>query len=313
MKNKIISLTNKVKSEVGNFFAFIKMKFYEFYLSFCSYVLFYTGYSFEIIINAFTISSLFQILIKLVFSLFSIKLSIILQISLLFVFMPIYLNFNTFDYFRTLLANFFWQFVPENAYNALDPDRDDEFFELADDMHNNWYNHLLLFFIHFFILIRMFLLSEPSLSIILKFMVIRFFVINEYLFLAYTISLVFIFSRFVFLLSDKTLSYWKLSIEEMLENQEESPKITKKNILILTHWSLRDIILWEMFAEKRTENFNAKLDWDARYHVEKLKEKFNLDPSKIQTTPKNGYCIKLVFFISFLLVLFLFRVIMNYN
>ena len=262
-----------------------------------------TGYSVEIIINAFTISSLFQIIIKLFFAIFSIKLSIILQISLLFLLLPIYLKFNTFDYFRTLLARFFRNFVPESAYEDLDPDRDDEFYQPPGDLNDAWYNHVLLSFIHFLITIRMFLVSEPILSIVLKFIAIRYFILNEYLFLAYTISLVFIFSRFIFLLSDKTLGIWKLSIEEMLENQEESPKITRKNILILTHWSLRYIVCWRVSQTLKQNNIaiDAALNFQ-----DQLKDKFELERVKIQTTSKNSYCIKVMFFISMSIIIYKF-------
>lgn len=302
MKEKFIYLKNKIKEEFGSFFYLIKMKFCEFYLSlytsFCSYVLFYTGYSFDIIVNAFTISSLFQIIVKLLFSIFSIKLSIFLQLLFLFGLIPVYLKFHTFDHFRTFLANFFWETVPESAYYEAHSGWDDEF---TEDYNNAWYNRLFLSFIHFFITIRMFLMSEPILSIVLKFIAIRYFILNEYLFLAYTISLVFIFSRFIFLLSDKTLGIWKASIGEILENQEETPKITKKNILILTFWSLRSVYNWGGHIQRELQNLHH-----LNSNIEILKEKFGLEHAKIEITPKNEYCIKSIIIISFFLVCYFF-------
>jgi len=236
----------------------------------------------ETLLNSLTVSSLIQISIKLLCSLFFIKISLFLQLCLLFCLLPLYLKFNSYDACRSFFADIFWKYLPESSYDRLDPDRDDDLYLYNGDWNRSWYNRGLLFFVYFFIAFRLFILQEPYLSLILKFIAIRYFLLNEHLFIAYLISFVFILSRFIFLLSDKTLSNWRLSIETFLQNKEGVPKVTKENIKIMTHWSLRDIFFWNMFLIRRNKKSNIKFDFDIEHH-ETLKEKFNLQSEKIKT------------------------------
>lgn len=258
-----------------------------------------TGYSFEIIMNAFTISSLIQISIKLLLSLVTIKLNLMWQLGVLLLLVPVYLKYNTFDYIRTKIANFLWKRVPEELYMEKDDSIDDYFYEeepktISQKISDYCFSYSIYILISF----RLLILQEPILSLILKFMAIRYFFANEWLLIAYTISFVFIFSRFIFLLSDGNIKRWKLSLGDIL-NEGEVPKINKKNIKIMTHWALRDIYLWEalLFQKKRQQISSM----DIAYHLPDLKDKFDLNENPIVTNKQN-----IIFKISFFLVVIYF-------
>jgi len=248
-----------------------------------------SSYSWEILINALTVSSLIQVSIKLLCSLFFIKIDLFLQLGLLFVLLPIYLKFNTFDYIRTKLATFIHRNISESIYEETFAQEsfENDFLQNPDhEIKNAWHNRILLFFIHFFITFRLFILQEPWLSIILKFIAVRYFILNEYLFIAYLISFIFIFSRFIFLLSDKTLSSWRFSLQDLLENKEGVPKVTKENIKIMTHWSLRYLRWWEIEIKKEKYK-NYILENNNYFYIPNLKDKFNLKEKKIKTKGIN--------------------------
>jgi len=306
-------IKQKFNLEIGNFYSksthyyfiktYINMKFYEFYFYFCSCVVVHTGYSWEAILNALTVSSLIQVSIKLLCSLFVIKLNIYFQFFILILFVPFFVFFESFYTFRTFLARFFKAFVPQSCYEDLDPDRDDDYYETPEDENNKWYNYMLLSIIHFFIAFRLFILQQPWLSIILKFIAVRYFILNEYLFLAYLISFVFIFSRFVFLLSDETLSNWKATFREsLLEDKEGIPRVTKENIKIMTHWSLRYVCMWQLYQIMKKEDKNNVTDLNMNMY-DKMKDKFNLENEPVITNAKNKKFIFSIFFLCILYIL----------
>jgi len=256
-----------------------------------------TGYSFEIIMNAFTISSLIQISIKLLLSLVTIKLNLMWQLGVLLLLVPVYLKYNTFDYIRTKIANFLWKWVPEELYMEKDDSIDDYFYEeepktISQKISDYCFSYSIYILISF----RLLILQEPILSLILKFMAIRYFFANEWLLIAYTISFVFIFSRFIFLLSDGNIKRWKLSLGDIL-NEGEVPKINKKNIKIMTHWALRDIYLWEalLFQKKRQQISNM----DITGHLPELKRKFDLNEKMFLKNTRNKF-FKIGFFFVFI-------------
>jgi len=155
---------------------------------------------------------------------------------------------------RDKIADFLTNYILESSYEeAFDWEEFDGDFpeDAGKDYNCFWYNYFLLYFIHFLLFFRLLVLQEPFLALFSKFIAIRYFILNEFLFIAYFISFLFIFSCFVFLLTDKTMSKWKISLNGLLEKEQEIPKITKENIEIMTHWSLRDVNMWRSFGKKK--------------------------------------------------------------
>jgi len=185
------------------------------------------------------------------------------------------------------MATFFCFNLPESSYEeAFDWEEFDGDFpeDASKNQYDSCYNYLLLYSIQFLVFFRLFILMEPFLSFILKFITIRYFILNEFLFVAYFISFLFIFSRFVFLLTDKTMNKWKISVKKMLEKEQETPKITKKNIEIMTHWSLRGLNRWFYYMY---DNKKRNKIWVTEEEIKTLRNKFQLKTIKTKRENKT--------------------------
>lgn len=282
-------------------------KFSPYYKLFSEMVFKSTGYTLETIFNSLTVSILIQIVIKLFLSLFFIKLQVYLQFIFLFILLPLYLRHETFNFVRIKIAHFLLFYLPESSYGEdFDIEEfDGDFPEDAGDQQTEWYNYMLLYIVNFLISFRLLVMQEPILAIGIKFLIINFFMTNNSLFFAYLTSLMFIFSRFIFLLSDGTYPNWNLGLSLCSGSiNKHIFCLNKKNVYMMTFWALRGVPFFSIHIKYETykNNFLSTLN---NKHLSILKKKFFKRSNIIffKTTQENRYLRLFVFMVSIYIII----------
>lgn len=297
----------------GFFFPFITffrikrklcLKVYEFYSIFTNKFFIFTGYSWSTIIDALSVAILFQLFIKLYLSLVNIKFTIIFHFFSLFIIFIISVKIKLNEKLRNYLAEFLLFNLPVHVHECVGIPWGEPFDPvdvIEDEPEYSFFSHLLELLVYGLITCRLFFLSHPFFSFLLKMIITWFFIINNFLTFSYFMTFIICFSRFIFFLCDINFSTWYNCVLPMLGNERSMPKITLKNIKMLTYYSLRGIADWEAHLFTRDEYY-------CHYHRlvsnARLKDKFKFERDKKNIFEEKNN--KNIFFIKFIVVILLF-------
>jgi len=195
-----------------------------------------TGYTFSQLLDAFSVSSLFLILIKLLVRIGGENTPWQVNVFILFLGIPFSLKLNLIEEVREGLISFWKWALGQRFYFHQIVD-----FYLIDLSHKEallaknipQYSFVNIIFhqIYFFlILIRLFIINEFYAFILFNFFLTYFLISNHFFVLSSLFSIVFTLSKFTFHLSDYSISIFNSRISLLIKNEKnEGLKPTYEN------------------------------------------------------------------------------------
>jgi len=208
------------------------------------------GYKWGIILNALTITIFMQLMFKIILSLFKIKIGLYAFMTFIILGLPVCLYYEVYHKIRKIMIKGCLLSFSEPFYEhpGVDYDFYDEISEYQilenqkeAEQWNKWYYKINEQIFISLIQFRLLFNCEPILMTLLKVIILQFFLLDYNLTLAYLFSFIFIFSRLLFLLTDKENQKVINPLKKggMLEKEEEEIKPNRKNAKIMSYWVLR--------------------------------------------------------------------------